>query len=141
MGRRREASPATTKELRAEVELRAEADLRAGAGESPAVAAGRMLRLGVDDEGNPHWQALEQERHENDFGGFRGFHGIVRAGDYGGDREHTVVGESADFRFEVAGDHIAKLTEGVAGRGMIGSSGFAKHERGKSGRGSLGTAQ
>jgi hypothetical protein len=52
-----------------------------------------MLRLGVDDQGNPHRQPLEQERYDDDFGGFRGFHGIVRTGDNGGNGEHAVVSE------------------------------------------------
>jgi hypothetical protein len=56
-----------------------------------------MLRLGVDDEGNPHRQALEQERHDDDFGGFRGFHGVVRARDNGGNGEHAVVAKGNSF--------------------------------------------
>ena len=79
----------------------------------PERAIPQYPRLGMDNEGNPHWLALEEQGYENPLIGLRGFHRIVCAGDHGGNREHAVVGQRADFRLEVTCDHVAKFAEGV----------------------------
>jgi hypothetical protein len=96
--------------------------------------------LGVNDERDPQGLAFEQEWYDKALGRLGGFHRVVRAGDYRGDGEHAVVGEIADFRLEIARDHVAEFAERIAGLGGLGGGGFAKHQSGEAGGGKFGAA-
>src|SRR5580700_892595 len=90
-----------------------------------------LSSLSVNHDRNPDELAVQRKRYSKALARLSRFHHLILPGNHRGHGKHAMIGKRADFRFEIACDHVAQLPERIANRGLIGRSVATEHKRGE----------